>query len=301
MIEVIGLSKIYGRQKAVDNISFKIQKGDIVGFIGPNGSGKSTTMKAICGVLSPSSGEVRINNQSIKEHPELVKKIGYLPENNPLYTEMYVLEYLSHVAKLYKVSNHKERLDLIVSKTGLESEKHKKIAFLSKGYKQRVGIAQALIHDPDFLILDEPTTGLDPNQIIEIRNLIIEFAKEKAVLLSTHILQEIEAICNKTVIINKGKIISQSDSKLSEANQARDVQTLRLELKEPIPNPVLEKIEAFAIVKAISSTELLLESSVEGDLREKIMDIALQERIMILEIQTIRKNLEESFKELTRN
>lgn len=204
------LVKMYGNQRAVDQVTFGINSGEIVGFIGPNGAGKSTVMKIICGYISATSGLVSVNGFDVeKQSMDVRRNIGYLPEHNPLYLDMFVKEYLTFVAGLFKLgSSTKQRISDIVEATGLGNEQHKKIGALSKGYRQRVGLAQALIHDPEVLILDEPTTGLDPNQIIEIRTLISELGKSKTVLLSTHIMQEVEAICGKTIIINKGKIVA---------------------------------------------------------------------------------------------
>jgi len=207
---VQNLVKLYGRQSAVDDVTFEVSNGEIVGFIGPNGAGKSTVMKIICGYISATSGSVTVNGFDVeRQSMDVRRNIGYLPEHNPLYQDMYVKEYLSFVAGLYQLGTAtKKRISEIVDATGLGNEQHKKIGVLSKGYRQRVGLAQALIHDPAILILDEPTTGLDPNQIIEIRTLISELGKSKTVLLSTHIMQEVEAICQRTIIINKGKIVA---------------------------------------------------------------------------------------------
>jgi ABC-2 type transport system ATP-binding protein len=212
-IEVNKVSKYYGQQAALKEVSLSIKEGDIVGFLGPNGAGKSTLMKIICCYLSKDEGEINVCNHNIEENPiEIKSKIGYLPEHNPLYTEMYIKEYLSFVAGTYNVS--KNRIEEMISITGLEKEQHKKISQLSKGYRQRVGLAAALIHDPEVLILDEPTTGLDPNQLVEIRNLIKDSGKNKTVLLSTHIMQEVDRICNRVIIINKGQIVA--DKKIDE-------------------------------------------------------------------------------------
>jgi ABC-2 type transport system ATP-binding protein len=206
-IEVKKVSKYYGSQAALKQVSLSLKKGDIVGFLGPNGAGKSTLMKIICCYLSKDEGEVNVCNLNIeKEALKIKSKVGYLPEHNPLYNEMYIKEYLDFVAGIYKVS--KDRIEEMISLTGLDKEQHKKISQLSKGYKQRVGLAAALIHDPEVLILDEPTTGLDPNQLVEIRNLIKECGKNKTVLLSTHIMQEVDKICNRVIVINKGEIVA---------------------------------------------------------------------------------------------
>jgi len=207
-INIERISKSYNKEKALDNISFSLKKGEIVGFLGPNGAGKSTLMKIITCYLNQDSGQVKVCNLNTKKKDLLVKsKIGYLPEQNPLYTEMHIKEYLSFVGSIYKINNLNQRITEVIQQTGLTSEKSKKIKELSKGFKQRVGLAAALIHNPEVLILDEPTTGLDPNQLVEIRNLIKEVGKEKTVLLSTHIMQEVDKICNRVIIINKGKIV----------------------------------------------------------------------------------------------
>ncbi len=212
-IHVQNISKKYGSQLALDEISFEIPRGNIAGFIGPNGAGKSTCMKIITGYMPPGSGKILLNDMDVEKHPQEIKRItGYLPESNPLYVDMYVREYLRFIAKVYgRRRNASHIVEDIIGRTGLTPESHKKIGALSRGFRQRVGLAQALIHDPDILILDEPTTGLDPNQIVEIRNLISELGKEKTVLLSTHIMQEVEAICDRVIIIDKGKIVADED------------------------------------------------------------------------------------------
>ncbi len=221
LIEVDQLCKKYGEQKAVDNVSFSLNKGEIVGFLGPNGAGKSTTMKMITGFLQPNSGSIKISGLSINQHPiECKQKIGYLAEANPLYFDMYVKEYLRFIAGVHQLPHAAESIYQIIQKVGLQVEQHKKIGQLSKGYKQRVGLAAALIHQPEVLILDEPTTGLDPNQIIEIRNLIKEEGQNKAVLFSSHILQEVEAICSRVIIINKGKIVANDSLENVKANHS---------------------------------------------------------------------------------
>ncbi len=224
-IEVKSLSKVYGEQKAVNNISFKVSKGEIVGFLGPNGAGKSTTMKIITGYLEASNGEAFICDRNVSDDPlEIKKKIGYLPELNALYYDMYIREYLAFVAEVHKVKDAKKKMEHIIDLTGIQTESRKKIGQLSKGYKQRVGLAAALIHDPEVLILDEPTSGLDPNQIVEIRELIRQQGKNKTVLFSTHILQEVEAICDRVLIINKGEIVA--DDSLSNLKQGSGAKKL---------------------------------------------------------------------------
>ncbi|MFN3849233.1 MAG: gliding motility-associated ABC transporter ATP-binding subunit GldA [Spirosomataceae bacterium] len=232
-IKIQNLSKVYGTQKAVDNISFEINKGEIVGFLGPNGAGKSTTMKIMTGYIPATEGTAEINGFDVKTNPMQVKQtIGYLPEHNPLYLDMYVREFLEFVGSMYGLSgkNLKNRIDEVIELVGLSIEKHKKIGQLSKGYRQRVGIAQALIHDPEVLILDEPTTGLDPNQLVEIRGLIKQIGQNKTVVFSTHIMQEVEAICDRVVIINRGKIVA--DGNLNELRQGKAMEDVFRELTQ---------------------------------------------------------------------
>jgi ABC-2 type transport system ATP-binding protein len=216
-IEVEHLKKSYGKQLALNDVSFNVGAGEIVGLIGPNGAGKSTLMKIICTLLLPTSGNIRINGLSVLNDPLKIKRLlGYLPENNPLYMDLYVKEYLDHIAGLYNLGNRRQRVKEVIALTGLEPEMDKKIGLLSKGYRQRVGLAQAIIHDPEILILDEPTTGLDPNQIVEIRNLISDLGKEKTVILSTHIMQEVEAICQRVLILNKSKLVTDMSMDLKD-------------------------------------------------------------------------------------
>ncbi len=300
-ITIKDLTKRYGQQLAVDNISFSLKKGEIVGFIGPNGSGKSTTMKSICGILTPDSGDIVIGDEHITENNTIsVKKhIGYLPENNPLYYDMYVSEYLKYTGKIYSIKKLDQRIEEIIKLTGLTPERHKKISQLSKGYKQRVGLAQALIHDPEILILDEPTTGLDPNQLVEIRSLIKSFSKNKAVLLSTHILQEVEAICDRVIIINKGNIIS--DTQTDHVADKFATQTIKVEFKKGIAPDELKTIEGVIDVKADSDTIFFIESNRNDDLREKIFQFAMDNKNSILELQSIKQSLEDVFRQLSGN
>src|SRR3981081_672689 len=232
-IEVKDLVKIYGEQKAVDTISFRVNKAEIVGFLGPNGAGKSTTMKIITGYLLPDAGTVTVFGIDVKKQPlETKKKIGYLPEANPLYYDMYVREYLDFIAGVHEIKNKKERIEDVITTVGLVPESKKKIGQLSKGYKQRVGLAAALIHDPEVLILDEPTTGLDPNQIVEIREVIKNLGRNKTVIFSSHILQEVEAICDRVIIINKGKLVA--DNKLSQLRQQQKNNIIQVAFRETI-------------------------------------------------------------------
>jgi len=238
-IKVKNITKLYGKQKALDNVSFEIESGEIVGFLGPNGAGKSTMMKIITGFIPANKGEVFVNDLNADENSlEIRKHVGYLPEHNPLYLDMYVKEYLAFVASLHLPKKEiKSRVAEIIDKTGLQIEQNKKIGALSKGYRQRVGLAQALIHDPDVLILDEPTTGLDPNQIIEIRNLIAETGKEKTVMLSTHIMQEVEAICDRIIIIDKGKIVADDQTQNIKQDKADAKITIIVEFNKEVFEP----------------------------------------------------------------
>ncbi|HAN19010.1 MAG: gliding motility-associated ABC transporter ATP-binding subunit GldA [Bacteroidetes bacterium GWC2_33_15] len=300
-IKVNDLTKIYGQQRAVDGISFEIQTGEIVGFVGPNGAGKSTTMKILTGFIPPSSGEAWINGLELIENSlEIRKHIGYLPENNPLYHEMYVKEYLEFVAGIYKLGkNTKSRIAEIIEQTGLAVEQKKKIGALSKGYRQRVGLAQALIHNPAILILDEPTSGLDPNQIIEIRNLISEVGKEKTVLLSTHIMQEVEAICDRILIINKGKIVA-DDSIEAIYSHSKDQQiTVIVEFDKITEQKNIEKILLVDKVARIDDKNWLIQSS-SDEIRQHIFNFAVKSGLSVLSMQKKEKSLEEVFQELTK-
>ncbi|MFW5852321.1 MAG: ATP-binding cassette domain-containing protein, partial [Bacteroidota bacterium] len=242
-ISVSHLTKKYGSQKAVDDISFEINTGEIVGFIGPNGAGKSTTMKVLTGFLSEFEGTVLIHGLDVTQHTtEVKKRIGYLPEHNPLYLDMYVREYLRFVAKMYGAAHTKNHIQAIIQRTGLEKEQHKKLSQLSKGYRQRVGLASVLLHDPDVLILDEPTSGLDPNQIVEIRNIIADIGKEKTVMLSTHIMQEVEAICNRVIIVNNGVIVANNDSKSIKSGISQKQATVLVEFVEECSREQLLRI-----------------------------------------------------------
>ncbi len=301
-IQVNDLTKIYGTQKAIDQISFEIKTGEIVGFVGPNGAGKSTTMKILTGFIPPSSGEAKINNLDLIDNSlEIRKHIGYLPENNPLYLDMYVKEYLEFVSGIYKLGNKTHsRIEEIIEKTGLTVERKKKIGALSKGYRQRVGIAQALIHDPDILILDEPTSGLDPNQIIEIRNLISDIGKEKTVMLSTHIMQEVEAICDRIIIINKGKIVA-DDSIDSIFSHSKDqLITIVVEFDLEADQKDIEKIEMVDKVAKIDDKNWLIQSVSKEDIRQNIFNFAVQSNLAVLSMQKKEKSLEEVFQELTK-
>ncbi len=295
------ITKLYGKQKALDSVSFKIETGEVVGFLGPNGAGKSTMMKIITGYINQSSGNVFINGKNISENPvEIKKMIGYLPEHNPLYLDMYVKEYLNFVAGIYKLSDIKNAVNNIIEKTGLQPEKSKRIKALSKGFRQRVGLAAALIHDPEVLILDEPTTGLDPNQIIEIRNLIKEVGKNKTIMLSTHIMQEVEAICDKVIIIDKGKIVANDTAGNIQTLTKENHQTVNVEFDKEIDKETLLKINEVAEVKQINSLNWLIYSSSDKDIRQEIFNFAVKSKLTVLSMQKKEKTIEDVFIELTK-
>ena len=297
-IEVKNLFKYYGEQAAVCDISFSVKKGEIVGFLGPNGAGKSTTMKIMTGFIPASSGEIHICGMKVDvENLETRQIIGYLPENNPLYTEMYVREYLEFVGRIYKIKNLKNRVSEMIQTLGLELEQNKKIGSLSKGYRQRVGLAQAIIHDPQVLILDEPTSGLDPNQLVEIRELIRKIGKEKTVILSTHIMQEVEAICDRIVIISKGKIVANDKASILQNETAH--QTVYVEFDAKVSKSQLIKIPNIQKVEAVNNA-WLIETSADIDLRKEISQFAQKEKWLILTLKIEKKSLEEVFKDLTK-
>ncbi|MCS6905380.1 MAG: gliding motility-associated ABC transporter ATP-binding subunit GldA [Bacteroidia bacterium] len=301
-LRVKGLTKFYGSQKAIENINFTIQRGEIVGFLGPNGAGKSTTMKIITGYLPPTSGTVELGEWNIFEHPlEVRKRIGYLPENNPLYLDMYVREFLYFIARLFRLSStfaHK-RINEVIEQVGLGPEQHKKIGMLSKGYRQRVGLAQAIIHDPDLLILDEPTSGLDPNQVIEIRKLIEQLGKEKTVLFSSHILSEVEAISQRVIIINKGTLLADEPIHqlyhLTGENEKLilEVDTIGLSKEN------LEEIEGVIEVQVLQPTCFAITVSDIASSRKTISNYVTQQGFMVLTLQKEEKNLEDIFRKLT--
>ncbi|MBI3239770.1 MAG: gliding motility-associated ABC transporter ATP-binding subunit GldA [Flavobacteriia bacterium] len=298
-IEVKNLIKFYGAQAAVNDISFNVGKGEIVGFLGPNGAGKSTTMKIITGFIPATEGLVKVCGMSVEEQSlETRKRIGYLPENNPLYLDMYVKEYLEFVAKIYKMDKVKDRVKDMINLVGLDVEQNKKIGMLSKGYRQRVGLAQAIIHNPDVLILDEPTSGLDPNQLVDIRQLIKTIGKEKTVMLSTHIMQEVEAICDRVIIIKKGKIVA--DNSASELQHEVGQQVVYAEFDGAISKNVLQKIPGVSKVQKVTDTSFLIESQGTEDLRKMIAVYAQQNNLLVITLRTEEKSLEEVFKELTR-
>lgn len=308
-IVVENLTKKYGTQRAVDNISFEVKTGEVLGFLGPNGAGKTTTMKIITCFMAPSDGDIKVGGLSIHEHQdEIKKKIGYLPENNPLYYDMMVLDYLEFVANLQGVPKEKiqKRIAEMVVMTGLNVEKHKKIGELSKGYRQRVGLAQAMIHDPEILILDEPTTGLDPNQIVEIRKLIKELGKEKTVVLSTHILPEVEATCDRIMIINNGKIVADGTSDMLR-KQAQGQEILRVQISEAGDRDSLisslSGLESVSLVDPVedNNNTFIINSSENLSSRKPIFNLCVQNNWVLTEMTPIETKLEDIFRKLTTN
>lgn len=295
-ITVQNLRKSYGSQLVLDNISFSIKSGEIVGFLGNNGAGKSTTMKIITGYISYDAGSVEVCGIDVEKNPiETHRRIGYLPEHNPIYPEMYVKEYLRFVAGLYKLgSESKSRVDEMIEKTGLTREYKKKIGMLSKGYRQRVGLAQALIPNPDVLILDEPTTGLDPNQIIDVRNLIREVGKEKTVMLSTHIMQEVSAICDRVIIINSRKIVADGKESSIVATDNNSSLALFVEFSEPQDMNALKLVEGVDEISQINSSSYMISS--QKDIREGIFRFAVANNQVILTMKQQERNMEDAFR-----
>lgn len=305
-IQVTGLLKKYGEQKAVDNISFTVEKGEIVGFLGPNGAGKSTTMKIVTGYLQADAGNATVCGIDVMKTPlESKKKIGYLPESNPLYYEMYVREYLDFIADVHRVANKKTKIEEVIQTVGLTPESKKKLAQLSKGYKQRVGLAAALIHDPEVLILDEPTTGLDPNQIVEIRDVITHLGKNKTVLFSSHILQEVEAICDRVIIINKGVLVA--DDTLSNLKQKnRQQHEVLVNFQEPVEIGLLRNLREVIEVWELQPTNLpagqagyKLQTDNPDSVRKQLLELSLQHNLNIVSLRSESRSLEDIFRNLT--
>ncbi|MGE5108353.1 MAG: gliding motility-associated ABC transporter ATP-binding subunit GldA [Sphingobacteriales bacterium] len=297
-IEVSNLTKIYGEQKAVNGISFKVNKGEIVGFLGPNGAGKSTTMKIVTGYLLADGGNASVCGMDVHKQPmETKKKIGYLPEANPLYYEMYVKEYLDFIAGVHGIKNKKERVQQVIETVGLTPESHKRIGQLSKGYKQRVGLAAALIHEPEVLILDEPTSGLDPNQIIEIREVIKKLGQNKTVLFSSHIMQEVQAICDRVIIINKGNLVA--DDKLSKLQQSNISNKIIVGFKESLDENLLKNLRGVQSVNQPSPNKWELVCEELTDVKKQLLQLALQNNLNIVSLQTDNQSLEDVFRELT--
>ena len=295
-IEVSGISKSYGTQKALDAVSFSIKKGEIVGFLGPNGAGKSTLMKILTTYLTADEGTAAVNGFDVKKQENDIKKsVGYLPEHNPLYLDLYVREYLAFNAAVHNVS--KDRIEEVILQTGLSPESHKKIGELSKGYRQRVGLATALLHNPDVLILDEPTTGLDPNQLVEIRRLITKIGKDKTVFLSTHILQEVEAICDRVIIINKGKIVT--DKNLKSLVKEAQEQVIEVEFDYRIEEVAVQQLPHLKAFKNTHDMLWELTFETEKDMRPVVFDFAHDNGLKIMQMNNKLKNLEQIFIETT--
>lgn len=298
-LQVRHLHKIYGEQTAVNDVSFEVGKGEIVGFLGPNGAGKSTTMKMITGYLPPDGGTALVCGTNVNTHPlQVKKKIGYLPEANPLYYDMYVREYLQFVAGVHRLEQVKKEVDRVIDLTGLTPESRKRIGQLSKGYKQRVGLAAALVHNPDVLILDEPTSGLDPNQIVEIRNVIKAQGTDKTVLFSSHILQEVEAICNRVIIINKGRLVA--DDTLQRLQQHTHANRVEVVFKEKVDAGLLQPLPFVEALHKTSDYAWQLTTANHTETRRALLQLALQHNLNIVSLQTAGSNLEAVFKSLTK-
>ncbi len=300
-IRVENLTKTYKKQNAVDHISFDISTGEIVGFLGPNGAGKTTTMKMLTCYIPPTSGKAYVNGLDVEEQSlEVRRQIGYLPEHNPLYTDMYVKEYLQFAASVYQIKNPVSRVKEMIDLTGLQIEQNKKIGQLSKGYRQRVGLAQAMIHNPSVLILDEPTSGLDPNQIVEIRNLIINIGKEKTVLLSTHIMQEVEAMCNRVMIVNKGKIVANGQP--SELKQLFSKgTTLQVTFNKLLEKSQLSTFENLGKIQHLEGSMYTIQSDIEEEqLKSDVFNFAVEQKLILTEMKPIEHSLEEIFKNVTK-
>ena len=300
-IKVEQLSKVFGEQKAVNNISFEIGSGSIVGFLGPNGAGKSTTMKMLSTYITPTAGKAMVCGYDVTVQPmEVRRNVGYLPESNPLYFDMYVREYLEFAADVHQLGrNKKSRIDEMIAATGLQKEVKKKIGSLSKGYKQRVGLAQAMIHDPQVLILDEPTSGLDPNQIVDIRDLIIELGKQKTILLSTHIMQEVQAMCSRVIIINSGNIVA-DDAIHQIQSGVKQRAGLIVTFDREVPESALRQLTNLRQLKYNDNKEWLLETEHPEALRKELMSWSLQKDIAIVSLQTSSQSLESVFRDLTK-
>lgn len=299
-IKIEGVSKYYGEQAAVKNISFEVAGGDVVGFLGPNGAGKSTTMKILTCFIPPSSGKASVCGYDVLESSmEVRKRVGYLPEHNPLYLDMYVKEFLHFIAGIHKVSSPAKRVDAMIDLVGLGQEQHKQIGALSKGYRQRVGLAQAMLHDPEVLILDEPTSGLDPNQLVEIRKLISTIGESKTVLLSTHIMQEVEAICNRVMIINRGEIVADDSASALARRMNASSSVVLLELDGEVQVSDLEKLRGVQSVRSVGPKRWELEVSGSGDIRKEIAQWAQNAGHLVLALQESERKLEDVFKALT--
>ncbi len=299
-VKVSGLSKVFGEQRAVDKVSFAARKGQVLGFLGPNGAGKTTTMKIITCYMPQTEGQVEVCGYDVKESPmEVRRKIGYLPEHNPLYKDMYVKEYLHFMATVHKISTPARRISDMIEMTGLGKEQHKLIGALSKGYRQRVGLAQAMLHDPEVLILDEPTSGLDPNQLVEIRSLIKQMGREKTVIFSTHIMQEVQALCDQVIIINKGKIVA--DDPIERLQDKVSEQTLTsVEFLQAVDAGILQKISGVKSVRNIGKNRWQLISENNRDVRAEVFKFAVSNNLTLLELHKEISSVEDVFQTLTK-
>lgn len=299
-IVVDSVVKYYGEQKVLKEVSFKVDKGQVIGFLGPNGAGKSTMMKILVGLIPPTQGKAFVNDMDVESQSLEVRRItGYLPEHNPLYLDMYVQEYLRMVASVYQLKNIAKRVYDVIDLTGITPERNKKIGQLSKGYRQRVGLAQALLHDPSVLILDEPTTGLDPNQIVDIRNLIKEIGREKTVMLSTHIMQEVEAICNQVIIINKGSIVANEPIEILKMEASQQI--VNVEFVEQINKNIFSNVPFIANVEQTNGNNFLIQSKISDDIRPLIFKFAVDNGLTIVSLLQKEKHLEDIFRQLTMN
>ncbi len=299
-ILVSGVTKIFGEQKAVNNISFSVNKGEILGFLGPNGAGKTTTMKMIAGYLAPSSGEIKVCGKIVDTTlTETKKKIGYLPESNPLYTDMYVREYLGFVAHSHQLTDVRNKIEQVIEKVGLVKEANKKIKQLSKGYKQRVGLAAAILHDPEVLILDEPTSGLDPNQIVEIRNIIKKLGETKTILFSSHIMQEIESVCAKAVILHQGQIVANGDLETLQGKES-DNHFVSVTFRNKISETTLREITEAININRMAENKMVFETKNADALKKQLMELSLKWNEEIVSLNSEKQNLESVFRLLTK-
>lgn len=299
-IRVENLLKLYGDQKAVNDISFQVGKGEIVGFLGPNGAGKSTTMKMITGYLTPNAGVIEVCGiDAVNNSLSARKKIGYLPESNPLYFEMYIREYLGFIANIHQLNHKKTKVEDVIRKVGLTPEAHKKIGQLSKGYKQRVGLAAAMLHDPEVLILDEPTSGLDPNQIMEIRGVIRDLAKDKTILFSSHIMQEVEYLCDRVIIISKGRIVADDSLARLKSLSADNTQIVMVEFSGPVEKSLLELMENATGVEQTGTASYIIRTQHGESIRRQLLELSVNHQWNIVSLQTREQNLENVFKDLT--
>lgn len=298
-IKVKGVFKYYGKQAALHDVSFEVKKGEVVGFLGPNGAGKSTMMKIITTYIPADRGEVEVAGYNVEEAPLRIKrKVGYLPESNPLYPEMYIREYLLFVAGMYGIKKKKQRVEEMIGMVGLTPESHKKIGELSKGYRQRVGLAQAMLHDPEVLILDEPTSGLDPNQLEDIRALILKIGMEKSVLLSTHIMQEVEAICDRVIIIKQGKIVA--DDRTDKLKAETEIETIILALNGKLGNELISALPGVTKVRSVSEGKYLISAEKGANTSGELSKLASSKGLVIEELRREERSLEDVFKSLTK-